>query len=378
MRLKNTFFKTTLAVSLAIFSSTAAMGQPDSLSTEKGSDIHITKNGRVEFKELTEKKWFQELQSRIKLHGYAQAGYTYSHQGGENTNTFNLKRVLFWAEARITDRWSFLFMHDFSSVVQEYYTDFRITRNKALTVRLGQFKNGLSLENPLSPTSMEAIDVYSEAVTFLTGCGSDPLLGVQYGRDLGLSLFGETNNGKLRYELDVMNGQGINKKDGNNFKDIITRLEYRPVEGLNIVATGQIGRGHAIATSLYNPNIVIGENYKRHRCTIGADYKSKFANVHGEYLNGWDKDAHSWGAYVTGAIPLGTPKVELVASYDFFNFNTDLGMDQHKAIGGLQYWFYKKCRVQVQYVYKNAYISDNQFVHGANHGIQCQLQVRFN
>ena len=390
----NTLFKTTLAVSLAIFSSTAAMGQSDSLNAD-GTAITITKNGRVEFNKLTDKKWFQELQSRIKLHGYAQAGYTYSHQGGQNTNTFDLKRVLFWAEAKITDRWSFLFMHDFSSVVQEYYTDYRLTRNKALTIRFGQFKNGLSLENPLSPTSMEAIDVYSEAVTFLTGCGSDPLLGVQYGRDLGLSLFGETNNGKFRYELDVMNGQGINKKDGNKFKDIIARLEYRPVQGLNIVTTGQFGRGHNILTgnmrSVYNPFIANGQDYKRHRCTIGADYKSRAFNVHGEYLNGWDGDTHSWGAYLTGAVPLarfGAPelgkRLELVGSYDFFNFNTDLGYDQHKAIGGLQYWFYKKCRVQVQYVYKSAYLTgspsdrDTQFVHGANHAIQCQLQVRFN
>ncbi|MBO7472170.1 MAG: porin [Bacteroidaceae bacterium] len=380
----NTFIKTTLAVSLAIFSSTAAMGQSDSLNAD-GAAITITKNGRVEFNKLTDKKWFQELQSRIKLHGYAQAGYTYSHQGGQDKNTFDLKRVLFWAEAKITDRWSFLFMHDFSSVVQEYYTDYRFTRNKALTVRFGQFKNGLSLENPLSPTAMEAIDVYSEAVTFLTGCGSDPLLGVQYGRDLGLALFGETNNGKFRYEVDVLNGQGINKKDGNKFKDVIARLEYRPVQGLNIVTTGQFGRGHATNTSLYNPTIAIGQDYKRHRSTIGADYKSRCFNVHGEYLNGWDGDAHSWGAYVTGAVPLarfGAPelgkRLELVGSYDFFNFNTDLGMDQHKAIAGLQYWFYKKCRLQVQYVYKNAYISENQFVHGANHGIQCQIQVRFN
>ena len=372
MKQRNVFAKATLAVALAIFSSTAAMGQPDKPL------ISITKNGRVEFNTKSENKLINELTSRIQLHGYAQAGYTFSHTDGNTTNTFNIKRVLFWANARITDRWSFLFMHDFSSVVQEFYTDYRITRNKALTVRLGQFKNGLSLENPLSPTSMEAIDVYSEAVTYLTGCGSDPLLGVQYGRDLGLSLFGETNNGKLRYELDVMNGQGINKKDGNNFKDVITRIEYRPVTGLNLVATGQIGRGHAIAPSPYNPTIRVGEDYKRHRWTAGADYKSKAFNVHGEVLQGWDGDAGSWGAYLTGAVPLGVPGLEMVASYDFFNFNTDLGMDQHKAIGGLQYWFFGKCRMQVQYVYKSAFLADGQFVHGANHGIQCQLQVRFN
>ncbi|MBE6248202.1 MAG: porin [Prevotella sp.] len=347
------FFKrVTLAVLLTVFSSTAAMGQG-----KEDSDL------------------LKELAERVQLHGYAQGGFNYTHKAGEDTPTFELKRVLFWANAQITDRWSFLFMHDFSSVVQEFYTDYRFTRNKALTVRLGQFKNGLSLENPLSPTAMEAIDVYSEGVTYLTGCGSDPLLGVQYGRDLGLAIFGETNDGKLRYELEVMNGQGINKKDGNKEKDFIARLEYRPTKGLNLVATGQLGRGHAIANSLYNPEIHEGDNYKRNRWTVGFDYKSADFNIHGEYLEGKDGSATSRGAYVTGAVPVGKG-VELVGSYDFFNFNTSLGMDQHKAIAGVQYWFYKKCRVQLQYVYKSAYTQAGQFVHGANHAIMAQMQIR--
>ena len=376
MKQKTIFAKATLAVALAIFSSTAAMGQQTTASVESQPTIVRQAVGEKA------PDWMKDVADRIQLHGYAQGGYTFTHKGGKNTNTFDIKRVLFWANARITDRWSFLFMHDFSSVVQEFYTDYRLTRNKALTVRLGQFKNGLSLENPLSPTAMEAIDVYSEGVTFLTGCGSDPLMGVQYGRDLGLSLFGETNDGKLHYELEVMNGQGINHKDGNNTKDFIGRLEFRPVKGLNLVATGQIGRGHNILTdgktSVYNPTIANGQNYKRNRWTAGFDYKSKAFNAHGEYLEGYDGDVVSRGAYLTGAVPLGTPKVEFVGSYDFFNYNTSLGQDQHKAIAGLQYWFFKKCRFQLQYVYKSAYIAGNQFVHGANHAVMCQMQVRFN
>ena len=319
--------------------------------------------------------WAKDVTERLQFHGYAQGGFNYNHKGGEDTQTFELKRVIFWTNAQITDRWSFLFMHDFSSVVQEYYTDFRVSNNKALTVRLGQFKNCLSYENPLSPTSMEAIDVYSEGVTYLTGCGSDPLLGVQYGRDLGLALFGETNNGMLHYELEVMNGQGINKKDGNKEKDFIGRLEFRPVKGLNLIATGQIGRGHAIANSLYNPDIHEGDNYKRNRWTAGFDYKSSAFNVHGEYLEGKDGSVTSRGAYVTGNVPLGKG-VDLIGSYDFFNFNTSAGMDQHKVIAGLQYWFYKKCRVQLQYVYKSAYRNDTEFIHGANHAIMAQMQIR--
>lgn len=324
------------------------------------------------------KKFFTDVADRIKLHGYAQAGYTYTRKANKDYNTFDLKRTLLWANAQIIDRWSFLFMHDFNSQVQEFYTDFRITRNNALFIRFGQFKNAYTLENPLSPTSMETIDVYSEGVTYLSGCGSDPLFGVQYGRDLGISLYGETLEQKLRYELQVMNGQGINKKDKNNTKDVIGRLEWRPVKGLNIVATGQIGRGHAVATSIYAPEIQLDEDYKRNRYSFGVDYKSTRFNIHGEYLEGKDDDVTSRGGYVTGSVALIPTKLDLIGSYDFFNFNTSLGMDQHKGVFGIQWWYFKRCRLQLQYVYKSAYTTADAFVHGSNHALMCQVQVRFN
>ena len=117
----------TLAVVLAVFSSTAAMGQ-------KKSDT----------------EWMlEDFTSRITLNGYAQGGWSYQDINDEKTNSYNLKRTLLWAKARITDRWSFLFMHDFSSVPQEFYTDYRVTKNNALTVRLGQFKHSYTMENPM-------------------------------------------------------------------------------------------------------------------------------------------------------------------------------------------------------------------------------------
>jgi len=329
-------------------------------------------------------KWIADVASRIQLHGYAQGWYYYQRADGKNSNTFLCKRTLFWANAQITKRWSFLFMHDFNSVVQEYYTDFRITRNNALTIRFGQFKNALSYENPLSPTSMETIDAYSEGVTYLTGCGTDPLLGVQYGRDQGVSLYGELNNKKLRYEVQVLNGQGINKRDGNNKKDVIARLEYRPMTGLNLCVTGQLGYGHSlVGNSVFNPGIAAGEDYRRDRWTAGFDYKSKWFNMHGEYLWGKDGKVKSDGAYLTGSVPLAKlPKstsLDMVWSYDYFNFNKQQNMDMHKAVVGLQYWFFKRCRFQAQYVYKNADTNySTYFNRGDTHQFICQMQVRFN
>ena len=31
-------------------------------------------------------EWIKDISDRINLHGYAQAGYTFSHQGGQNKN----------------------------------------------------------------------------------------------------------------------------------------------------------------------------------------------------------------------------------------------------------------------------------------------------
>ena len=332
--------------------------------------------------------WAQDLARRIQIDAYAQGGFTYEHTGGKDNNTFDIKRAMIIAALPITDRWFAFFMHDISSEVQEYYTSYRVTNNKAFNVKLGQFKNALTYENSQPAFALEAISLTSEGVGYLAGCGSDRLLGTQYGRDLGLELFGETNSGKLKYTLAVMNGQGVNKKDGNNEKDFIGKLEYRPTSELNFIVSGQLGRGHAVERSIYNPDIQVGDNYKRNRWTAGFAYNSRPIRLRGEYVEGKDGDVTSRGAYVTTAIPVA-PKLELVGSYDFFNYNIKAHMDQHKAILGFQYWFYKNCRFQVQYVYKSASLQDHSFVtpggdvvnskvftHGANHAILCQMQVR--
>jgi len=325
--------------------------------------------------------WMQELKDRITLNGYAQAGYAYTDQEGTSPkSSYNLKRTLLWAKARITDRWSFLFMHDFNSVVQEFYTDYRISRGKELTVRLGQFKNSFSMENPLSPVQLELIDVCSQAVTCYAGC-YDPLYGLQYGRDLGLEIYGDLFNGQLHYELAVMNGQGINRKDGNDDKDVILKLEYRPTDELRIVASGQKGRGHAVGTAAWNPDIQVGDNYRRDRYSVGMEWKSghyapgaykeaRPVKVRAEWLGGKDGSVGSMGGYVTTTIPL-LEGIDAIASVDYFDRNTDMKYRQTQATAGLQYWFYKNCRVQLQYTRTwSKYQKDYNWLQG-------QVQVAF-
>lgn len=360
---KQSFKYRTLAVILAVFSSVAAMGQ------QSGEEID----------------WMKDFTSRITLNGYAQGGWSFQDINGHTTNSYNLKRTLLWAKARITDRWSFMFMHDFSSVVQEYYTDYRISNDKSLTVRLGQFKHSYTMENPLSPTQLELIDVYSQAVLYLAGEGPDPLNGVNYGRDMGLMVFGDLANGFLHYELALMSGQGINRKDMNNQKDFLAKLEVKPFDGFRIVGSGYLGTGYAIGKAAWNPTILIGDNYKRNRYSIGAEYKThayspgqykeaRPASIRTELLGGQDGEVGSRGGYVTTSVPVAGA-LDLVASAEIFDRNTKVdGWDQANLTFGMQYWFYKKCRVQLQYTrcICGAYISSEDY-----NWLQAQVQVAF-
>ena len=57
----------------------------------------------------------------------------------------------------------------------------------------------------------------------------------------------------------------------------------------------------------------------------------------------------SRGGYVTTTIPV-VDALDIVASGETFDRNTKVdGWDQTNLTVGLQYWFYKKCRMQLQY-----------------------------
>ena len=352
-------------LTFAFMSSIAAMGQ----SSQK-----------------SEIDWMENFTSRISFNGYAQAGWAYQDPVNTKVNSYNLKRTLLWAKARITDRWSFLFMHDFNSVVQEFYTDYRITNNDALSVRFGQFKHSYTMENPMSPTQLELIDVYSQAVLYLAGEGPDPLNGVNYGRDQGLMIFGNLFQNKLHYELALMSGQGINRKDANNQKDVIAKLEVKPVDGLRLVASGQLGTGNAVNDILvgWNPTIAKGDNYRRDRYSVGAELKTgayargsykeaRPISVRTEWLGGKDGEVGSYGGYLTTCIPFFSA-TDIVASADYYNRNTEVkGWQQTNMTLGVQHWFYKKCRLQLQYT--RCFCGDNL---GDDYNwLQAQVQVAF-
>lgn len=334
--------------------------------------------------------WNDALQHRITINGFAQASYTATSVGDKNNNTLEMKRILLWARAQMTERWSFLFMHDLGSKVQELYTEYRVTEGKGLSIRFGQMKNQLSLENPLPPTTLELVDICSQAGTYLTGGGSDPLFGINYGRDLGIQLSGELAHGQLLYYLQVMNGAGVDQRDRDNKKDVIAKLEYRPVSGLRLAVSAQKGYGTSLTShSVYLPQehqIALGETYRRDRWTAGFEYKTgkndywknRCTSLRGEIMGGRDGKTDSWGGYLTASVPLAG-EWDLVASYDYFNYAKGFDRERTQLITGVQYWFYKTCRIQAQYTWADTWTAglNDAWLDKNCHRLQVQTQIFF-
>lgn len=311
------------------------------------------------------------LKERITLAGYAQVGYTYDDAGEKASNTFDLKRAIFMARGKITDKWSCYFMYSFANTgkILEAYTEYRFLPQ--LTARIGQFKTMYTIENPMSPCFVELINCYSQAVNYLAGInGSDPLYGSNSGRDMGILIYGDLFKKKLSYNLAVMNGQGINLKDKNNQKDIVGSLMVHPLDWLSVGGSFVKGKGCAVAASFVNPDIAIGDSYTRNRWSAGATIQTKPVSLRTEYLAGKDGHVKSDGYYATASVHV-LPKFDIVASYDYFNKDKAQDYKQSNYVAGVQWWFYPKCRLQAQYTYCDPHKGENSNL------LQAQLQVRF-
>lgn len=314
-------------------------------------------------------QWVNTLKERITLSGYAQAGYTYSSETN-GTNTFDVKRIIFMANGQITDRWRCYFMFNFNNGgnLLELYTEYNFLPQFRL--RLGQFKTMFSIENPLSPTVLELINCYSQSVGYLAGISGDPMYGNHAGRDLGLMASGELFGKLLHYDIALMNGQGINVKDKNRHKDVVGNLMLNATPWLSLGGSFVQGKGNALALSAAGGTTQVGEDYTRNRWSAGAVLNTRPLSLRSEYLQGKDGEVKSEGYYATANCHLHR-QFDLVASYDYFNKNKATGMKQTNYVAGMQWWFYPKCRLQLQYTYCDPSLTDNY------HLLQAQVQVRF-
>lgn len=307
------------------------------------------------------------MTNHFTVNGYAQMGWEYASESDPN-NTFKVSRIIVFTDYRITDRLDAFAMVDFKGFsLHEMWVNFKVA--PWMKFKLGQFKTPFTLENPISPSVMEMITQMSLAGSYMVAGASPLMMPGGAGRDIGLTVYGDVGRW-ASYDLAVMNGAGRNKLDDNSWKDFVGRLTFHPVKGLDVSGSVIVGKGSLSALDAYQGGDGnVKGNYTRNRYAAGFQLKTAPVNVRGEWMWGKDKDIKSNGGYVTAQVNnIGVKNLDMVASYDRLNLDDAADINRYQA--GLQYWFYKKCRVQAAYTY-----TDVAGVH--EHGVLTQVQVGF-
>lgn len=301
--------------------------------------------------------------------GYAQGGWEY-HQNHSPKHDFTVARIILLGNYKITDRWNAFIMADFRKFsLHELWMSYQIA--PWMTVKLGQFKTPFSLENPISPVVMEMITQMSLAGNYMVAGSSKLMMPAGAGRDIGISLYG--NAGKyVSYDLALMNGAGRNNKDDNSWKDVVARLTLHPVECLDLSGSIIVGKGSLNSvgdeldkTRFDNPN----GDYTRNRYAAGFQLKTRPVNLRGEWMWGKDGYQHTNGGYATVQFNnVGVKNLDVVASVDHLDLPAG---DTNRYQAGVQYWFYKFCRLQAAYAYTQQPGQQHE------HSVLTQVQVAF-
>ncbi|MBR5697705.1 MAG: hypothetical protein IKX44_03650 [Prevotella sp.] len=301
----------------------------------------------------------------LTLNGYGQAHYEMTHDGEENPNDFQVKRVILIGNAAVGRHLRALVMVDVAAQaanrrLHEYYLQWNFS--DAVKVRMGQFKQPFMYENILIPTLLGALNM-TEGTRYMAGIAGDPLQGAMVGRDLGVMATGDLlrqpdGHAFLNYSLGLFNGAGMNTRDNNRAKDLIGMLQVYPVKDWMLTTSFILGHGHALTDSPYG-DILAGQNYRRLRWSAGSQWKHGPLLLRSELTLGRNRDVRSRAFYAEAWWQV-LPKLDLVVNYDYLNRNVDLSHEEqqqyaintesHNYTAGLQYWLWRQCRVASQYV----------------------------
>ena len=265
--------------------------------------------------------------STPKFSGFIINNFLYKE--GEGTS-FNVRNVNLSLDGNLGDNFDYKLQVAFagSPKVSDAYG--RLKFSDALNVQFGQFKLPFSLENPISPTSLETFDGSLPISTF---CG---------GRDIGVALYGSFGDEKVaEYSVGVFNGSGTNKADADKYKDYVGRLIINtPLAGLAVSGSFHLG----------NPE-ENGARVAYNRFAAGFKYDSETLFSRAEYLWGSDNSVQASGGYGLLGYKF-TPRFYGFGKYDQLYVQTKEGkyVSETNAItAGLAYRLNSKVLFRLQY-----------------------------
>ena len=347
-----------------------------------------------------------DVMSKPKISGYLIGNYNATFQEGKNSNTFSIRLIRLTMTGRILNEFEYKLQGQLNGNSSTFGESPRMVdmslewlRHKEFKVKIGQFKRPFTFENPMNPID---IGFNSQAQTVLKLAGFNDRTGEQSssGRDIGVQVSGDllpNSNGRslLHYEVGVFNGQGINRKDVGNQKDVIGGLWVSPIKGMRIGGFGWVG---SYARTGWWSDGMLEESgtrkVSRYRYAISAEYKDDDWQIRSEYihntggafkttantssdlndcnLNGKLGDRAD-GVYVACVAPIIRGKLRSKARYDLYRQSGDWASAKTIYKAGVNYLFCKNLEIQAEY----SLVNDRSLASHNYSMADVQFSVRF-
>ena len=313
-------------------------------------------------------KWYDN----VKFSGYGMLQYQGVDKEGAKTNSFNLRLARFILDGKIGD-------FDWRAQIQgtnakgpaeptvqlvDLYTEWR--KYPEFKIRAGQFKRAFTFENPTHPVT-QGWRGYADVINRLSGFGDRAGEKSSGGRDIGVQLSGDilpnaSGRKLLHYQVGVYNGEGVNRSDKNNQKDIIGGMWVMPIKGVRIGAFGWHGSHGGMVTVDGN-----NENVRLNRYAISAEYDKDEYTFRAEYLHsqGWgtgvvgsnvinyDLGDKADGWYAFGIVPIIKSKLHAKARYQTYRVSKEWSSSVNQVECGLNYFFTKNLEMHFEYSHVN-------------------------
>lgn len=313
--------------------------------------------------------------STPKVGGYFIGKYAYTDQQGAHGGTgFSQRYLRLYVDGTILTDFKYrvqLQANDSKPHMKDYFLEWQ--HWKELAVKVGQYKRAFLFENPYNPWDVGAGD-YSQIARSIAGIGDKDDAVANGGRDQGVQLQGDLfpsakdGHRYLHYQLQVMNGQGINTGDKNGRKDFIGSLQVQPVKDLYIGLFGWTGDYvKADGTAVDRNRWAASVKYEHNDWTLRTEY------AHGQgILAGYQGEGRMDGWYATLGVPC-TPWLKVYAKYDAFRPAKEWGTMKtiYSIIPNFQ--LHKNLLFQVQY----NRVNDRKLAHGDYNELWGEVYVRF-
>ena len=260
----------------------------------------------------------------VKLSGYGMVQYQASDQKDVEENYFNLRLVRLALDGRIAGDFYWKAQLQINGNTSSLGSSPRLVdlfgewqKYKYFMVKAGQFKRPFTFENPMHPITQGFMS-YSQNVSKLAGFSDRTGEQASNGRDIGVQIQGDVlknANGRelVHYQVGVFNGEGINKKDADNRKDIIGGAWVMPIKGMRIGAFGWTGS-----------RVIGGKSVGKNRYALSADYQADDWTFRTEYIHSQGYGAteaagdKADGYYALCIAPVVKNKLHVKARYDLY------------------------------------------------------------